>query len=387
MTLLSAINSAALLFVSLSCLFVMVKSQSYEQANYDEDYPKLDVLRGCKWEQSSLSTDGSFKSVAMSANSQYVVVGGNKGNDIHISSDYGATWNTTFLDGIFLSSAMSFNGSTIGLTCESGNFGFYGSQDAGASFPNHHVMDVPQQLSISANGSIITVAGYGTLGTWVSHNYGQTFDQVYGNAEVVAMTGSGKNQTVGAETVNSGPGLQDSIDYGQTWVPSSKQPNPIEGIQFSGLAFSPSSKNRFLSTNTYLYKSTDTGETWSIVSRENGSPFNRLKINQSGEIWSATNYTRYILWSFDSGATFINYQPSEAYCQSFIDATSSFGGNLTAITDYNVWRCVVDLPLCQYSPPTILRDIVIIHLCVEVVGYVFVDYASFSERNIDIQQC
>ena len=262
---------------------------------------------------------GRWYNVSISSDALYqMAIQTTSGPGIYNSVDGGITWTpieNSFNTKGFISCSMSNDGkyrAVVGLSIED----TYVSNDYGVTWNKINVTKNWNSVSVAGNGKYMTVVSFdddGEKGGFIyrSEDYGLSWTDVTPNIPVpgfyygVALSESGQYQTavITANSTSSGVVYKSSIltssDYGLTW-----NYQPL-GDNLTGNSISYDGKYQIAEDYGFgLYTSSNYGETWNFIKFE--ADWRSSAISADGKYQISVSQQKNIYRSDDYGITWIN---------------------------------------------------------------------------------
>jgi photosystem II stability/assembly factor-like uncharacterized protein len=265
-----------------------------------------------------------------------------------ISKDYGFTWEQKpeFESYNLRSVAISNDGKYI--LVGGVNTPLFYSNDGGGSFIQKFTLYNWFEIKMSKSGQYQTAIGP-TNEIYISNNYGETFTihNTSGNVNLnsgsnyLAMSYDGKYQSI---TINTG--IYRSNDYGQTWnvIDLSSISNPPSNLQGMGMSGNGKIQMAVDINLGNVYKSTDYGVTWTYIYNipDNLELF-FISLSETGQYVLIPDYSGYIWTSNDYGNTFTNNLKIDDQSQLTFGTTGWYPCSISNTGQYQT--------VCDYDGP------------------------------------
>jgi hypothetical protein len=219
----------------------------------------------------ALNTRQNWLAVCMSSTGQYQTAIEEFG-DIYVSTDYGKTWNINYNIGSAMSNCIGMSETGKYQTASNGT-NIYTSNNYGSTWIEVYSLGSSNIfVSISLGGRYQTVVSCGDT-IYQSNNFGLTWNNILTdtNSELYnsiatfptagyAMSFTGKIQVIASEIIYI------STDFGVSWNPTFTDDDFIEKNWYSIAISSDGSYQTALDSGGDIYISSDTGNTWNVVS-------------------------------------------------------------------------------------------------------------------------
>ena len=199
------------------------------------------------------------------------------GGSLHLSKDYGVTWNELTNAGItgLYDAAISPDGRFVVAVGYGGYISI--SRDSGETWTKKGEVRSWSCVGMSSDGRYITV-GINGGALSISSDYGDTFSEYgYYIPKQISLSASGEHQIVAAAT-----GVIVSSNFGATWTVIQKQ--AAEGAAVSG----DGKTMVVLTPKKNMHISRDYGVTWNEVISIGEQPWRKASISENGDVITAT---------------------------------------------------------------------------------------------------
>ncbi|CAB4686933.1 MAG: hypothetical protein F2664_01550 [Actinobacteria bacterium] len=253
------------------------------------------------------SADLQFGRIALSSTGAYMLVAdSNTSGLVYLSSNGGKSWSPQYLLGRAAWSrvAMSSTGQYMSAVAFSSKI--WMSTNYGATWSDKDAVRDWKSVSISGDGHFLIATTSGTNNLLSSSNYGATWETLTSTTNTWRYTASTTNGSIIALCAD-GDGLYLSTDAGTSAskVKGFSAYSVSENV-CSGIAISSNGTKivAIIGPVGHMLISTNSGSTWSEVSRLAGISWSDLTMSADGTRITAIEYsTGYMYTSVDSGAT------------------------------------------------------------------------------------